>query len=79
MGRCRIKRLGTMTDEKKQRVQDLAHQIAELIANTDGISLLDSIDALAIVEATMLNQVRDAARKSVMDGVVGTIKAIVKC
>ena len=68
-----------MTDEKKQRVQDLAHQIAELIANTDGISLLDSIDALAIVEATMLNQVRDAARKSVMDGVVGTIKAIVKC
>ena len=68
-----------MTDEKKKRVQDLAHQIAELIANTDGISLLDSIDALAIVEATMLNQVRDAARKSVMDGVVGTIKAIVKC
>ena len=69
----------TMTEEKKQRVQNLAHQIAELIENTDGISLLDSIDALAIVEATMLNQVRDAARKSVMNGVLGTIKAIVKC
>jgi hypothetical protein len=68
-----------MTQEKKQRVQDLAHQISEMIQNLDDdYTLLDAIDAVAIVEATLLNQIRPSAKKAVADGTLATIKSLVK-
>ena len=68
-----------MTQEKKQRVQDLAHQISEMIQNLDDdYTLLDAIDAVAIVEATLLNQIRPAAKKAVADGTLATIKSLIK-
>jgi hypothetical protein len=68
-----------MTQEKKQRVQDLAHQISEMIQNLDDdYTLLDAIDAVAIVEVTLLNQIRPAAKKAVADGTLATIKSLVK-
>lgn len=64
-----------MTEEKKQRIQILAHQIIELIENED-CYLFDAIDAVACVEAHLLNKIRTSAKKTLVDSTTELIKSL---
>ena len=66
-----------MTEEKKQRVANLAEQICELCDEQEA-SVLDKIDALTVVMNHMLGRLKDNARRGVADGVLKMLRAELK-
>ena len=66
-----------MTEEKKQRVANLAEQICELCDNEE-VTTLDKVDALTIVMNHMLGRLKDVPRHGVAYGVIRMLKSELK-
>ena len=64
-----------MTDERKQRVHNLADQLVELLSDSND-SVLVKVDAMAIALGHTLLDVRKDARKSVTSGAVDVVKML---
>lgn len=68
-----------MANNKMNRVLELARKIRELIQSLgDEYKLNDAIDALAIVQATLISGVKQENKKSVMVGTLDAIRSLVK-
>ena len=67
-----------MSNQKMKRVLELARKIREMIQCTEGgCTLTDAIDAVAVVQASLLTGVRKQSKKSITSETLNNIKALV--